>query len=259
MSRSLFILLFVLAGLTPGCLKDEDALDGMVHEGNNRLKRVLMYANIEALEPISIVREYEYDSLGRISRVSAPSYPDAETKGTDWYELYAYDEDGRLHERKNYTANRNAPSGFINLMNKHYLYSGSGNLEKEVIEYPEARLSEYTFYTYDHDRLAKAEKYGTAGTLDHYISYSCDHYGRVTGETTFTPSNEAVAFVWHTYSGGLRVRSNAYAIMGKTLTHMREIIMQYDAGNNLILLESNELSPMSSMSGYVLRYEYGED
>jgi hypothetical protein len=40
------------------------------------------------------------------------------------------------------------------------------------------------------------------------------------------------------------------------MVHMREIFRTYDKNNNLIVLESNELSLFSSSMSYVLKYEY---
>ena len=62
---------------------------------------------------VSIVEEYEYDSLDRISRVSSPMYDDGEIAGTISYELYEYNADGQLIRKSNFNSNVNAPTGFI--------------------------------------------------------------------------------------------------------------------------------------------------
>ncbi len=247
---------FLLIILISGCGKDQYPNDEDLQAGNGRLKRILLYQSIEAEEPIAISELYEYDELGRISRVWAPAYEDGSSTGTLWYDLYEYGDSGQLTGKKNFNANRNDPSGFVNLKNFTYIYSSDGNRTEERIDYPLAGLQEHTLFTYYRDKLTKAEKYGNGNNLESYIIYAYDHQGRLITGHLYDGSGLLLGFTTHTWEGGLETRSDEYSIWGSRRTHVREIIRYYDENHNLSALESHELSLYSSRADFVLKYEY---
>ena len=73
---------FIIGGIC--CLLlfacDDNLPNDVALTGEGKLKRVLLFANIEAQEPISIVEEYEYDGECRICRISSPMYEEGEGK-----------------------------------------------------------------------------------------------------------------------------------------------------------------------------------
>lgn len=250
---SLTCLLLLMA---PGCIKEYTTDDGAILSGKDKLKQVQLYGSVDSDLPIAIIEEYEYDDNGRISRVSSPMYNEGRITGTTWYELYEYNNAGRLTGKRNFNANLNAPSGFINLKNYSYEYSPDGNKEKELIEYPLAGLSEYTLYTYYHGKPVRAEKFDNRENLESYTTYSYDHSGKLITEHFYSSDDLLMSFTVHTWYNGLQIRSDEYSVWGNRRTHLRELIRQYDNDNNLTTLESNELSMFSSRASYVFKYEY---
>jgi len=219
--------------------------------------RVLLFSDIDSETPICITEEYEYDDEERVSRVSSPMYEDGTVVGTMWYNLYEYNSKGQLHSIMNYNANINAPSGFVNLKNYAYTYSGDGKRLKEYIEYPLINSFEYYQYQYDQNRLVRIEHFGSSDELESYVEKEYDERGYLVKESLYTYDNQLLTFTNHQYAGGLNTRSDVYT--GNNKEHIRQILKTYDKENKLLVLESNELSMLSSMMSYVLRYEYMDE
>lgn len=247
-------LIFILFS---SCQKENDFSDYNIQQENAKLKRILLFATIDSENPISIVEEYEYDAEDRISMVSSPMYQDGKIVGTIHYDTYEYNSIGQLIKIKNYNANINSPTGFINLKNYIYTYSSDGKKEKEYIEYLQGSF-EYSLYIYNNDRLARIEKYGNTDQLESYVINEYDNSGKLVKEISYAYDNQPYSYTQHFYSKGLITKSNVYA--GKDMQqHIREILKTYDKNNNLIILESNELSPFSCVMSYVFKYEYYEE
>jgi len=244
-------LIFILFS---SCQKENDFSDSNVVVGNGKFKCILLFATIDSENPISIVEEYEYDEESRISKVSSPMYQDGEIVGTIHYDLYEYNSIGQLIKITNYNANSNSPTGFINLKNYIYTYSNDGKKEKEYIEYPQINSFEYLLFKYNNDRLVRIEKYGNTNALESYVVNEYDNSGKLIKETSYAYDNHCTSYTQHSYSNGLNIKSDVY----QGGIHFREILRTYDLNNNLIILESNELSLYSSMMSHVLRYEYYE-
>jgi hypothetical protein len=250
---SLLGICSLLILLNSSCQKELPQSDQV--QGNARLKRILLIASKDSSEPISIVEEYEYDENGRITRTSSPMYEDGVIVGTIRYDLYEYNSSGQLIKIKNYNANLNSPSGYINLENRTFIYNDDGNKKKETIEYPEAGIIEYFMYEYLKGQLIKIKKYNNKSELQSYVENRYDKSGKLVKESSFAPDDHCFSYTIHTYSGPLLLKSDVF----RGGVHLREIIRTYDENNNLIILESNELAPFSSASSYVLKYEYYEE
>lgn len=247
-------LICLILVISSGCQKYNDPSERPAIPGNARLKRVLFCATIDSKEPISIIKEYEYNESGKVSKVTCPMYQDGAVSGIISYDLYEYDLSGRLSKIGNYNANLNLVSGFVNLKNYTYSYSANGWREKEYIEYPLINSFEYSLYKYNNGRVVKIEKYGISDELDSYTILEYDHYAKLVRETSFGKNDAPYSYTLNTYSKGLLIKSDMYS--GKYMDHQREIKMTYDNNNNLIILESNELSPYSSAMSYVHKYQY---
>lgn len=240
--------------LFSSCEKENDFTYDDFPQGNGKLKCILLYADIDSDTPINIIEEYEYDKEERVSRVSSPMYQDGEIVGTIKYDLYAYNSKGQLTEIKNYNANTNAPSGFLNLKTCTYTYSADGRKKKEYIAYPQINSYEYSLFTYDQNRLVRVDKYGSTDELESYIVNEYDESGYVIKESSYAYDDRILSYTRHVYTEGLHTQSDVFT--GKNSDHLRQILRSYDENRNLIVLESKELSPVSSMMSYVLRYEY---
>ena len=242
--------------LLSSCEKENDLPYYDTLEGDGILLRVLLFPDRDSETPIGIAEEYEYDDDERVSRVSSPMYQDGAIVGTIWYDLYEYNELGQLPAIKNYNANSNAPSGFLNLKNSTYTYSSDGKKKRESIEYPQISTFEYYLYKYDPNRLVRVEHYGSSDELESYVEKAYDDRGYLVEESTYAFDNQLLYRTKYQYSGGLNTQTDVYS--GSKNEHIRQILKTYDEENNLIVLESKELSLASSMMSYVLRYEYME-
>jgi hypothetical protein len=240
-----------------GCEKENDLPVAETPQGSGTLKRILLYSDISSDDPVAVIEEYEYDEEDRISRVSSPMYKDGEVVGTLRYDLYSYNSSGQLSTISNYNSNINAPSGFINLRNTYYTYSENGKKIKELVAYPQMDATEYTLFKYDQNRLVKVEHYGTGGELESYEINEYDDSGYLVKVNAYAYDNQLLRYTCHTYAGGLNIQSDVYSA-GRD-EHLREVFRTYDDHFNIIALESNELLPYSSMSSYVLRYEYFDE
>lgn len=250
LSSMLFLLL-------SSCEKENNLPYQDIPEGKGILLRVLLFSDIDSETPAGIVEEYEYDGQGRVSRVSSPMYKDGEVVGTMWYDLYEYNNVGQLTAITGFNANSNTPSGFLNLTNYTYTYSSDGKKNKEYIEYPQIGSFEYYLFKYDQNRLVRIEHFGSSDQLESYVEKEYDDKGYLVKESTYTFDNQLISFTLHQYTGGLNTQSDVYA--GSKNDHIRQILKTYDEDFNLIVLESNELSLISSMMSYVLKYEYMDE
>jgi hypothetical protein len=182
-------------------------------------------------------------------------YQDGRIVGTIKYDLYDYNSQGQLIKIENFNANSNSPSGYINLKNYLFTYSADGKKEKEKIEYPQIGSSEYSLYKYTGDKQAKIEKYDYSDHLESYIIHDYDNSGNLIKMTPYGKDNQPFSYTQNTYKEGLIVKSDVFT--GKDMKeHVREILSTYDRNNNLISLESNELTLYSSIMSYVFKYEY---
>jgi len=220
--------------------------------GNGKVKRILLYSSMSSDTPISIVEEFEYDENGRITRTSSPMYQDGTIVGTISYDLYYYNDVDQLVRKENYNANSNSPTEFFNLVNRFYMYSPSGKLIRETIEYPQGGPGESIVYEYKNSLLSRTKFYNNINKLEAYTISHYDNSERLTKEVRYSSDDKVISTTLHSYRGHLLVKSDVFH--GET--RMREIKRSYDNDNNLLVLESYELVAYSSAMSYVLRYEY---
>jgi hypothetical protein len=225
------------------CQKDDSDIST---QANAKLKQVLLYSNIDSKDPINIVEEYEYDDNGKISKVSSPMYNNGSIVGTIKYDVYEYNESGQLIKIMNYNANINSPTGFINLKNTSLTYSTDGEKIKETIEYPMGGII---------GLLSKIKKY-SGNHLENYTEFQYDKSDKLIKETFYASDGQCISYTIHSYTGALQTKSDIYTYT--TNAHYRSINRTFDKNNNIIILESKELSLYSSMMSHVLRYKYYE-
>lgn len=257
MKSNNIILALLSLTLIYGCEKENNIFDNIVYQKDAKLKRVILYSSIDSEDPINIVADYEYDDENRLSKVFSPMYQDGKIVGTIKYDLYEYNSQGQLMKIECFNANSNSPTGFINLKNYVYTYSANGLKEKEAIEYPQIGLFEYTIFKYELDKLVKIERYDNSDNLHSYIINDYNDSGYLIKETHFAEDNHPITYTQHIYKNKLNVQTDVFG--GENMNeHIREIFKSYDKNGNLITLESNELSILSSMMSHVLKYEYYE-
>ena len=180
-------------------------------------------------------------------------YVDGVITGTISYNLYEYNPSGQIVKIANYNANDNSPTGFINLSNTLYEYSGSGLKIKESIEFPVAGIEEYTVFEYKSNLLSQSKKY-YRNNLESYSDYQYDGSRRLTKELTYSSDGKCLTYMIYSYSGSQLINSDLYTYPDKVL--YRSITRTYDEGNNLIVLESREMAGYSSAMSYIMKYIY---
>ncbi|MCL2651982.1 MAG: hypothetical protein FWD60_13305 [Candidatus Azobacteroides sp.] len=282
-TKNLFtLMMFVFSVILVSCEKNE--MDGnsvirdyrvqnILYAKSSKLKNISYVESIKSMKGGIIITQYEYDEQGRISKASQPMYKDGTPifengtiVGLYSYSDYVYNNDGLLEKIIYYSSN--LYEGFINLQTSTYSYDKDRNKRKEVIVYPRALpfRTDSTIYYYDNNRLKREDKYedGYFGSepwrskLTAYIEYEYDNQGQLIKENNYSGTDSTLlSYSIHYYQNGLNVKTETfiyYNIIGKT--KLREIRRYYDENDNLIYLESEELSPLSSATSYVTKYEY---
>lgn len=269
--RSVVAIVICFAGMAifSSCEKLEMDNNDVLYARGSKLKHISYVESINSKESGMIITQYEYDEQGRISKVSQPMYENGTPMfengtivGLFSYSEYEYNNEGLLEKIIYYHSN--IYEGFINLSTNTYSYNKDGNKRKEVIVYPRALpfRTDSTLYYYDNNRLKREDKYedGYFGTepwrseLITYIEYEYDNQGKLVKETNYSGTdNTPTRFSVHSYQNGLNVKTEIFI---RNNEKIREIRRYYDRNDNLIYLESEELSMYSSSTSYVTKYEY---
>ena len=246
-TKNLFGLLGLI--LLFGCEKEDLSY---VYPKNAKLKRIEAYSPF-VNKTSSMAYEYEYDK-NRISKVSLSMYENGEKTYISNYEIYNYNTQGELIKIENFHFN----SGFTHNMNTIYTYLSNGKIEKKYIEHLQTNTFDYYLYKYENGYLSKIEKYWDSDILGGYVKNDYDRSGNLIKETSYGKDNTQYSYTQHTYKNGLNIKSEIFSDT-ENKAPFREILRTYDKNGNLIILESNELSLVSSNASYVLRYEYFEE
>ena len=279
-TKNLFaVMLFVFSLILLSCEKNEVDSNSVIQDyivqnilyaKDSKLKNISYVESIKSMKGGIIIDQYEYDGQGRISKVSRPMYKEGTPRfengtivGLHSYSDYVYNNGGILETITDY--NYNLYEGFINLRTYTYSYDEDGNKRKEVIVYPRAlpfRTDSTLYYYENNNRLKREDKYeeGYFGSepwrseLIRYIEYEYDNQGKLVKETTYSGTDDTpYKYSIHSYQNRLNVKTEVFNYSNEE--KLREIRRYYDKNDNLIYLESEELSPSSAMS-YVTIYQY---
>ena len=270
--RSVVAVAICLAGMAifSSCEKPEMDDNDILYAKGSKLKQISYVESVNSKETGSIITQYEYDKQGRINKVSQPMYENGTPMfkngtivGLYSYSDYVYNSKGLLEKIINYHSNINA--GFLNLKTYTYSYDNNGRKQKEVIEYPQMPQNQVdsTVYIYVNNRLVRENKYedGYFGSepwrsvLVTYTEYEYDNQGKLVKETIYSGTDKKpVQYSKHSYQNGLNVKTEIFNINNDQ--KIREIRRYYDRNDNLIYLESEELSMYSSAMSSVTKYEY---
>ena len=270
--KSVVAVAICLAGMAifSSCEKLEMDDNDILYAKGSKLKQISYVESVKSKETGMIISQYEYDKQGRISKVSQPMYEDGTPvfkngtiDGLFSYSDYVYNSKGLLEKIIYYHSN--IYTGFSNLETYSYTYDNDGKKHKEVIVYPQMSQNrvDSTLYFYANNRLIREDKYedGYFGSepwrsiLVTYIKYEFDNQGKLVKETNYSGTdNTPIQFSVHNYQKGLNVKTEIFNINNNQ--KIREIRRYYDTNDNLIYLESEELSMYSSAMSYVTKYEY---
>ncbi len=249
---SLYLASLLILVLPLSCDDDLHDNDPEISNVTGKLKRVLLYENIDSAEPLSVVEVYEYDKQGRISKVFTPN-PNNETIEYFKYDEYEYNINNQLVVIREFNANLNSETGYINLINTKYEYNTEGLKAKEIKEYPRISSSEYTLFFYAQALLIRTEEYDNANILLYYTENEYNIKGQLIKESGYSASGELIHYTVHEYNDKLLSKSLFYSADFKLI---REEYRTYSDSGKLIILESKENNMMSSRISSVLRFEY---
>ena len=270
--RSWVAIAICLAGMAMFSACEDPEMDhaDVVFPKGSKLKQISYVESVQSKEAGLIITQYEYDEQGRIRKVSQPMYESGTSmfkKGTIVglysYSDYEYNSEGLVEKISYYHSNVNA--GFLNLRTYTYTYDSNQNKQKEVIEYPQISQNrvDSTQYFYENNRLVRENNYedGYFGSepwrsvLIRFVEYEYDNQGKLVRETNYSgEDNTPVQYGVHSYRNGLNVKTEVFNAGNNQ--KMREIRRYYDKNDNLIYLESEELSMLSSAMSYVVKYDY---
>ena len=253
--HKVLILLILTVSLFSSCGKNELDNSSDIHDyrvndvlypKNAKLKQVSNCGGKEIWYPQS---EYEYDDFGRISKVSHPMYDNGSIIGIIGYEIYVYNTKSQLEEIEYYR--NNIYTGLQYSRSDKYSYDNDGNKIKE-----ETSPTEYILYYYENNRLKRAEHFFSHFVM--YTEYEYDNYGNLVKESTYSANDDTpLRYSVHSYQDRLNVKTEDfeyYNVIGKT--KLREIRRYYDKNDNLIYLEPQNLSILSSTILLLEKYEY---
>ena len=280
-TKSLFIIMmFILPFLLVSCGKNEMDGNSVIHDyrvqnilyaKGSKLKSISYVESTKSMQGGIIITQYEYDDQGKISKESQPMYKDGTPifengtiVGLFSYSDYLYNNNGLLEKIIYYHSNSNSPTGFLNLRTCIYSYDKNGNKQKEVTEYPVINQADSTLYFYEKNYLVRENKY-TYGTfyngstaytgLISYIKYEYDNQGKLVKEINYSGTDDNPnIFIIHNYQNELNVKTEFFRYSNNE--KQREIRRYYDENDNLIYLESEELSVYSSAMSVTIKYEY---
>ena len=254
-------------------------VNDVLYEKDSKLKNISYVESVNSMKGGIIITQYEYDERGRISKVSQPMYKDGTPifengtiVGLYSYSDYVYNNEGLMDKIIYYHSNIYA--GFQNLETHTYSYDKDRNKVKEVIEYPRALpfRTDSTLYYYDNNRLKREDKYSEgyhgievwSSKFTTFIEYEYDNQDNLVKENYYSADDNPLfsysssylgylekapySIIKHIYQNGLNVKTE--------IGNIREIRRYYDKNDNLIYLESEELSMYSSTMSCVTKYEY---
>ncbi len=265
--RSVIAVIICLAGMAmiSNCEKSEMDDNKILYTKGSKLKHISYVESVDSKETGMIIKQYEYDEQGRISKESQPMYKKGTIVGLISYSDYVYDSEGLLEKIIYNHSNSNPNIGFLNLRTHTYSYDSNKKKQKEVIEYPQMTQNrvDSIICFYENNRLIREDKYedGFFGSetlhsvLVTYIEFEYDNQGKLVKETNYSGTdNTPIQFSLHSYQKGLNVKTEIFNINNNQ--KIREIRRHYDRNDNLIYLESEELSLYSSATSYVIKYDY---
>ena len=103
--------------------------------------------------------------------------------------------------------------------------------------------------------MAWAKRGSWRSVLVNFIDYEYNSRGELVVETKYSgEDNRAFQYSVHEYRNGLQVKTDVFTAGNNQ--KIREITRYYDENDNLIYLESEELSMVSSAMSYVVKYDY---
>lgn len=241
-------LIILLASLLFLSCSDEHVTSPVLFPIDNAtigVKSKTFYPTLESTQILSI-EDFEY-SNGQLQK---KIYYGGNREMIYHYELFGYDNNGKLLCKLNHHKNINSPTGYILLDSTIYIYSENLLTTKKIL-YPYADSYTQYEYKYEGKYLKKESKYYN-GALDSYIIYDYKD-GKPYKEINYYKDNSIIVAKEYKYKGAVLTKVVYYNSQNQV---MRKINYSYNDKGKLVLEEVNELLSYSSSLPYVIRYTY---
>lgn len=210
------------------------------------VKSKIFYPFLESKQ-IMRIEDFEYNQKGQLQK---KIYYGGDRKINYNYELFIYDNNGKIKYKLDYHNNIKSPTGYVLLDSTIYVYTGN-LLTTEKIIYPLANYYDKYSYEYDGKCLIKKTIYHNRD-MEYYITYeykdgkflkerSCSKDSNITSSTEYKYKDSALVETVINSSHGEAIRRKQY---------------NYNEFGKIALEKVDELLIYSSSLPYVLKYEY---
>lgn len=243
-----YLILLLISLLLLSC-SDEQIINPIllpIEEATTGVKSKIYYPSIESDEILSI-EDFQYSNTNLLQK---KIYYGNNREMISHYEVYKYNDDGRLTNKLNYYNNINSPTGFILMDSTIYLYSDN-LLTTEKIIVPSTGFFDRISYEYNGKSLFKKSKYYNE-ELYSYIIYEYKN-GKLDKETNYYKDNTITEFKEYKYDDAALVEIVYYTFSKQA---KRRINYSYNENGKLILEKVDELFNYSSSLPYVVKYTY---
>jgi hypothetical protein len=241
-----YIILLLLSLLVLSC-SDEQVTNPVlfpIDEASIGVKSKIVYTS--DVSQILSIEDFEYNADQLYKKI----YYNGNRETIAHYEIFSYNDKGKLLYKLNYYNNLNSPTGFILLDSTAYLYSGD-LLSSEKIMAPNS--GNYILYDYEYDGkyLIKKSKYYN-DEPDSYIIYEYKN-SKLFKEINYYKNDIITEHKEYRYYNAALVELVYYNYRNEA---KRRVNYSYNNQGKLILEEVDELFEYSSSMPYVVKYFY---
>ena len=242
------IVLFLSSVLFLSCSEEQivEPIIFPIDEATIGVKSKKYYPSLESNQILSI-EDFEYNNLKQLQK---KIYYGGNREILYNYELFNYDNNGKLNCKLDYHSNINSPTGFILLDSTAYLYIGN-LLTSDKTTYPYANYFIKNNYEYDGKYLVKKTTYNNE-ELESYIRYEYQK-NKIYKETIYSRENIFVELKEYKYKDNILSEITIYSFNNEA---KRKISYSYNEGGKLMIEKVDELLDYSSSLPYVIKYEY---
>jgi len=241
-------LIFLFTSLLLLSCSDEQMTNPIISpidEATVGVKSKTFYPSLESNQIMSI-EDFEYTD----SQLQKKIYFSENRVLISHYELFSYDNNGKLLYKLNYHNNKNSPTGFILLDSTTYSYSGNV-LISEKITFPYANYYEKYNYEYDGKYIIKKTKYHNE-ELESVIAYEYRD-GKLQKETLYDKTENVIYIDKYVYEEKRLIEILRYSNNGELLT---KINYNYNTEGKIILENVEVIAMYLSIHSHIIRYEY---
>jgi hypothetical protein len=230
-----FGLASLLLPLATGCDKSDLETDYLEWDETTYLTKDVLYPKNSKLKRVietnedhtfsRVLKEYEYDTAGRIAKVIFTS--------VDMYDRYEYNENGQLSSISKY-------SGSTLKQLTVYTYDRDGNrTEEQTTDTETGVISSSILYEYQNGRLVKSAHYTWYAAMEsdsRFVrEYEYNSSGELVKEWLSVPEEDGFAVTEHFYRDGLRFYSVTYSGDDRKSGFASDLKRIYDVNGNLVM------------------------